>query len=122
MNGDQISSDAGFTQFSPSQGPMAAQVLRIDGSLDFDRVESLQDLLRQMWLTGAPRLVVDLSTCAYVDSAGLAILASAARRARRLNRRFVLVGVSQQVRNLFRLTRLDQVFEIRASLDLALLN
>jgi anti-anti-sigma factor len=118
----QTTTEAGFTQFCPLQSPGAVQVLQIEGPLSFDRVEPLQDLLKQMWEMGADKLIVDLTACPYVDSAGLATLASAARRAYRLNRSFLLVGVSTQIRNLLRLTRLDQVFETRASLESALIN
>lgn len=122
MSGQQTTTEAGFTQYCPLQSPGTVQVLQVEGPLSFDRVEPLQDLLKQMWETGADKLIVDLTACPYVDSAGLATLASAARRAYRLNRRFVLVGVSTQIRNLLRLTRLDQVFETRASLESALIN
>ena len=122
MSGHQTTTAAGFTQFSPVQSPAAVQVLQIDGPLSFDRVEPLQDFLKQMWEAGADKLIIDLTACPYVDSAGLATLASAARRAYRLNRSFLLVGISTQIRNLLRLTRLDQVFETRPSLESALIN
>jgi anti-anti-sigma factor len=122
MNGHETTSEASFARFCPSQSRTAAQVLQVRGPLSFEQIEPLQDFLKQMMKTGADKLIIDLTACSYVDSTGLAILASTARRAHRLNRGFVLVGVSQQVRNMLRLTRLDQVFETQASLDHALLN
>ena len=85
-------------------------VLQVEGQLSVERVGALQAMFDQMWTENARQMVIDLTACPYVDSAGLAALVQARARARRVGRDFVLVGLRQQLRNILRLTRLDKVF------------
>lgn len=103
-------------------GGASVQILQIQGRLTFEEVDSLQRMFKQMGKEGAGEVIVDLTSCTYVDSAGLATLVHALRRARKRKQRFVLVGVSPQVRSLLRLTRLDRVFETQPTLDEVLVN
>ncbi len=92
-------------------------VLQVEGQLSVERVGALQAMFNQLWKEEARQMVVDLTACPYVDSAGLATLVQARERARRVGRDFVLVGLHQQLRNILRLTRLDRFFPTQDTWD-----
>lgn len=64
---------------------------------------------------GHATVVVDLSRTEYVDSAGLGTLVLLNKEARALGGCLVLAGLSDHVRDLLRLVRLDEVFTIAAT-------
>ncbi|MDQ6959391.1 MAG: STAS domain-containing protein [Mariprofundaceae bacterium] len=55
---------------------------------------------------------VDLSGVNFIDSAGIATLVEGLQWSRGDGRRFVLSGLSENVRDIFELAKLDTVFEI----------
>ena len=97
-------------------------VLQVEGQLSVECVGALQVLFNQMWKQEAARMIVDLTACPFVDSAGLAALVKARERTHKARRRFILVGLGEQVRNLMRMTRLDKAFETRLTVKAALVN
>jgi anti-sigma B factor antagonist len=64
---------------------------------------------------GRATVVVDLSRTEYVDSAGLGTLVLLNKEARAAGGCLVLAGLSDHVRDLLRLVRLDEVFTIAAT-------
>ena len=56
--------------------------------------------------------VLDLTEVPYMDSAGLGVLTNAYVSYQKHGYRLVLVGVSERVQALLRLTRLDRLFEV----------
>jgi anti-sigma B factor antagonist len=64
---------------------------------------------------GRATVVVDLSGTEYVDSAGLGTLVLLNKEARAAGGCLVLAGLSDHVRDLLRLVRLDEVFTIAAT-------
>jgi anti-sigma B factor antagonist len=64
---------------------------------------------------GRATVVVDLSRTEYVDSAGLGTLVLLNKEARAAGGSLVLAGLSDHVRDLLRLVRLDEVFTIAAT-------
>ena len=57
-------------------------------------------------------LLVDLSQVAYIDSSGIASLVEGFQLARSKNLDFGLLGISDAVRQVLELARLDKVFKI----------
>lgn len=65
-------------------------------------------------------LVVDVSGVTYIDSAGLAALVLAMQKVEAYGGRFSLAGLQPIVRSIFRMSRLDEVFQIFTNADAAL--
>lgn len=57
--------------------PGGGSVLRVEGELDMATAPALEDALAQAGF--AERLVVDLTTCTFVDSSAVRVLVSSAR-------------------------------------------
>jgi anti-anti-sigma factor len=66
------------------------------------------------------RIVIDLSSATYIDSAGLAALILAMQKVEAYGGRFFLTGVHETMRSIFETSRLDQIFQIFPDADAAL--
>jgi anti-sigma B factor antagonist len=69
---------------------------------------TLKDIIDQ----GGGKLILDLSATSFMDSSGLAVIVSALQAARKREGDVYLCGMSNTVRALFELTRLQTVFQI----------
>ena len=67
-----------------------------------------------------PKIIVDLSTCDFVDSSFLGALVAILKRATLRNGDVKIVGVQPAVKDIFELTRLVKIFEIYDSLEAAI--
>lgn len=68
-------------------------------------------------LDHAAAVGIDLSEVSYIDSSGIAALVEGFQRARTRGSRFALVAVSDSVRAVLELARLDRVFVLVATPD-----
>ncbi len=68
-------------------------------------------------LDGDRDVLVDLSSVTYIDSSGVASLVEGYQTAKKLNRQFGLVGLSEAALSVIKLARLEKVFEIHDSVE-----
>lgn len=95
-------------------------VLSLEGEVDVSNSESVKDAAVALLADNVKRLVVDLSATHYLDSAGLGILVGLLKRANESNLSLVIAGARPQVRRVFEITRLNQVFTMRDDVASAL--
>ena len=69
---------------------------------------------------GATRVVVDLAAVEFLDSTGLSVLVKALKRVRDADGSLDVVVTAERVAKVFRITGLDQVIPVHASLADAL--
>ena len=81
--------------------------------------EQLEQLIQTSFKQGVQRVFVDLRAVPAVDSAGVRALVRGHTSAQRLGRHFCLVAPNQRVRELLRLSHLEQVFTISESVTTA---
>ncbi|MFQ5777073.1 MAG: STAS domain-containing protein [Terriglobia bacterium] len=81
----------------------AALVLHVVGPLSLDQVVAWRRELARAWRGRAARVVLDLSSVTYMDTAGAALLISAFRRARGEARVLSLAGLHPQGQRVFQL-------------------
>jgi anti-sigma B factor antagonist len=70
--------------------------------------------------TKPQRLVVDLAKVTYIDSSGLAVLIEGMQNVEAYGGKFILAGIQENVKPIFEIARLDQVFIIFPHVDAAL--
>jgi anti-sigma B factor antagonist len=90
----------------------ATGVVVLRGELTYATVATLDDVLRRH-LPGHPHLVLDLAAVAFCDSAGLAALIGATRRAERLGGDVTLAGARAPLHRMLRLTGVEPLFAFR---------
>jgi anti-sigma B factor antagonist len=100
-------------------------VIAVRGELDLHTAPQLEESLNPILEGGDRPLVIDLSTCEFIDSTGIALVVRAWRQLGgdsngTANGRFALCGLSDQVRRLFDLTGLESMVPMHSSLEDAL--
>jgi anti-sigma B factor antagonist len=73
---------------------------------------SVREKLIELMEEGAVNLTFDLSGLTYIDSSGLGVLISLHKRCLQKGGRMVITGLRGMVEELFKLTRLDLVFNV----------
>jgi anti-anti-sigma factor len=103
---DMNQTDCGFRVESSWEGDSSA--VTIEGELDLASSSCLEDQLEDLRAHGiSDHLIVDMTSCTFVDSTGLAVLMTAQKAAKsRLN----VVATDPQVVRTLHLTALDQLF------------
>lgn len=95
-------------------------VLALEGEIDLHVSPRIAASLNEMIEKRPGRLVVDLTGVTYVDSSGLAVLIEAMQNVEEYGGKFLLAGLHENVRSIFEIARLDQVFLIFPHVDAAL--
>ena len=86
-------------------------LVRLGGEVDLSWSQSVRRAVLDALTSGQP-VGVCLSAVSYIDSSGIAALVEGFQTARTRGRRFVLVAVSEPVRAVLELARLDRVFAL----------
>ena len=92
----------------------SAALVIASGELDLATVGRLRKSLSRAVEAGGP-IIVDFTDASYIDSSGLGALVSLSRRLRDAGGDLRLVGLSDELRTLFELTRLDALFPLFAT-------
>ncbi len=89
-------------------------VIRLSGEVDLSWSQQVRDAVLAA-LGNSARVGVELSAVSYIDSSGIAALVEGFQNARSKGKGFALVAVSDAVRAVLELARLDRVFPIVVS-------
>ncbi len=90
-----------------------AWVVELEGSVDAQSAPELKAAMQVHAGNGGAKLVVNLQGVEYMDSSGLGMLLSTLKRVRYEGGDVRIFGVRGQVEELFKLTRMDRIFDIR---------
>jgi anti-sigma B factor antagonist len=95
-------------------------VVDVAGEVDVFSAPELAEQLTQLFDAGRQTVVVDLTSVTFLDSTGLGTLVAARNRAEEAGGRLPIIGNAERVLKLFRITGLDEVFEIYPSIEAAI--
>ena len=95
-------------------------VLPLKREIDLHVSPAVTESLNAMTERKLERIVIDLSSATYIDSAGLAALILAMQTVKGFGGRFFLAGLHENMRSIFETSRLDQIFQIFPDVDAAL--
>jgi len=96
-----------------------ALLVSIEGELDIATAKQLAKPTQVAVDTGSP-MILDLSTCQFIDSAGLRAVLHAHKLLGEAHRQMVVVTDRGQVRNLLHVTAIDLNAPVFADLDQAI--
>jgi anti-sigma B factor antagonist len=96
--------------------PVPAVVARLAGELDYGTTPRLLTVIGDIPDSGTD-LVLDLRSLAFCDSSALGALVALHKRATAAGGRMFLAGPRPQVRDAIEVTSLDQLLQLRESLD-----
>ena len=95
-------------------------VVTVEGEVDVHSASQLRQALDQEIADGHVRLVLDLDEVSFLDSTGLGVLVGRLKLVRNASGWLRIVCSSDRILRVFRITGLDKVFGIHASVDEAL--
>lgn len=87
-------------------------VIDVEGDVDLYSSPRLREAILNSVRGKLSPLVVNLAGVTYIDSSGVATLVEGLQLSNKHNGKFRLVGLNERVSEVFRLARLQQVFEI----------
>jgi anti-sigma B factor antagonist len=93
-------------------------IVALEGEIDLEQAGAVRRALLDSLKKGR-NILVDLSKVTYIDSSGIASLVEGLQVAKKQKSELALVAVSQRVRRVLELARLDKVFQIHADLAAA---
>ena len=97
-----------------------AQIVTVDAErIDAAMAIQFKEDMRTQTASGPDRVILDLTRVDFIDSSGLGAIVAAMKQLE-AGRRLDLAGARPMVAKVFRLTRMDTVFDLYASLDEAL--
>jgi len=85
-------------------------VIEVSGDLDANTVPQAQDEIMPLIVPGC-RLVLDMSKCRYVSSAGLRLLLMVAKRLKAEGGQWCLASLSEEVMDVMEMTGFAQFFK-----------
>jgi anti-sigma B factor antagonist len=97
----------------PDETRMA--VLKPTGRLNMVAAPALKTLIEETVASGKPRIVIDLTEVAFIDSSGLGALIGGLKATRQAGGDLRIAHVPEQVMTVLRLTNLDRVLRAHAS-------
>lgn len=95
-------------------------IVEIEGQLIVSNRQELKQRVLDEAEAGARKILVDFARTGYIDSAGLGVLVSLAKRLRELGGDIRLSNLNDDLHTLFELTKLDTLFQIADSRERAL--
>lgn len=87
-------------------------IVEVDGQLIVGNRQELKQRVLDEFESGARKVLVDFERTGYIDSSGLGVLVSLAKRLREDGGELRLANLNDDLRTLFELTRLDTLFPI----------
>lgn len=94
-------------------------MIEIEGELDIDTATGIEQPLRAAAMDQDRALVVDLTNCVFIDSAGLAALLHGVNPMQNGGSNAVVVCPDGPVRHLLQLTAIDQTVRVFGDFDAA---
>ncbi|UCC94539.1 MAG: STAS domain-containing protein [Candidatus Omnitrophota bacterium] len=87
-------------------------ICALEGEIDINTSPELRKAFDGFTRRAIKKIVIDFSKVSYIDSSGLATLIELLQRLKKIGGHLRLSSLSQKVRNVFEVTKLDKLFEI----------
>ena len=95
-------------------------VVDLEGEVDIYSAPQFKEALFQGITEGAQRIIVDLAKVTFIDSSGLSVLVSGAKRVRSNNGTLDIVCCDDNITRILEITGLDRIFGIYLTREEAL--
>ncbi len=92
-------------------------IVGVDGQLIVGNRHDLKKKVLEAVESGEKKFVIDFAATGYIDSSGLGVLVSLAKKVREAGGELRLAALNADLRTLFELTKLDNLFTIADSTE-----
>jgi anti-anti-sigma factor len=87
-------------------------VVEVDGQLIVGNRQELKQKVLEEYESGMRKVLIDFANAGYIDSSGLGVLVSLAKKLREDGGDLRIANLNDDLRSLFELTKLDTLFPI----------
>jgi anti-sigma B factor antagonist len=105
-------------QMQTQTRPKVISITVLEDRIDAATAIQFKERMRDLTKDGPPRVVLDLARVQFLDSSGLGAIV-AVKKLLSPDRVLELSGLTSTVEKVFRLTRMDSIFTIHPSLEVA---
>ena len=105
-------------QLQTQTRPKVISVIVLEDRIDAATAIQFKEKMRDLTKDGPARVVLDLARVQFLDSSGLGAIV-AVKKLLGAERALELAGLTPTVEKVFRLTRMDSIFTIHPSLEIA---
>jgi anti-sigma B factor antagonist len=95
-------------------------IIEVEGQLIVGNRQDLKQKVLDELERGVRKVLVDFSRAGYIDSSGLGVLVSLAKKIREMGGDLRLANLNDDLQTLFELTKLDTLFQISETRERAL--
>ncbi len=95
-------------------------VFGVSGDIDINSSPEMKKGFEKVFREKQEKVLIDLTDVGYVDSSGLATIVEIFKNMKIYGGKLRLAGLSDKVKGLFEITKLDQLFEIFPDADSAI--
>jgi anti-sigma B factor antagonist len=92
----------------------------VDKDANLTKSENFKEIVFKEIESGTRKLIISFEHVEYLDSSFLGALVSILKNLVPKDGKLILIELNNDIRNLFELTRLDKIFELRNSLETAI--
>ncbi|MBC7566127.1 MAG: STAS domain-containing protein [Pedobacter sp.] len=92
----------------------------VDKDANLTKSENFKEIVFKEIESGTRKLIISFEHVEYLDSSFLGALVAILKNLVPKNGRLILIELDNDIRNLFELTRLDKIFELKNSLETAI--
>lgn len=95
-------------------------IIKPSGEIDLHNSPQLRKTLHEVIGKNTANILIDLGEVTYMDSSGLATLVEAFQQTSKQGKKLILCSPKDTVKNIFSITRLEEIFLIYPSMEEAL--
>lgn len=105
-----------FNKKYSGEGADRTAIIEIDNdTVGLDRFSALNEFVSNEMKEGIRSFNFDLSGLSSLNSSGLGILISCLKKIKESNGSLEITNINEKILNIFKLTKLDNVFELKTS-------
>lgn len=99
-------------KISISQKKDNMRIISVEGDVDMYSSPKLRDKIAQLTQEQMPVILINLKKVRYMDSSGLATFVEGMQNTKKYKGKFILCGLQTLVYDVFKLTKLENYFDI----------
>jgi anti-sigma B factor antagonist len=88
-------------------------ICKVDGEIDINTAPQFKKALDRVIREKREKIIINMENVGYIDSSGLATLVELLKNFRKVNAKLKLVSLSNKVKSLFEITKLEKLFDIQ---------
>lgn len=90
-------------------------ILKLDGDIDVYTSSDLKDSIFTQIELGAKKIVIDMEDVYYIDSSGIGVFISALGTLKKINGKICFIKITDPVKRVFELTKINSFFSVFSS-------